>query len=908
MVSSQQIIGIFTTDANLTISSWDDWLAQATGIPADTAKGKSLVTLFPDLEHRGMIARFNQVLKEGIVEVLAPAFHHYLLPCPAATPSRYFDRMQQRVTIAPLSVSDSIVGTIVTVEDVTSRLDRERDRAEQLGSENEVVRLNAAKELMRQDVLDPTDQLMGALGDQSWRVRMAAVDGLVRHSGQGGIKSLLRSLREEHQNLGVLNSALQVLALSGVDAIAPLVECLGDSDVDLRVYSAHALGDQHDPRAIPALISALQDPDANVRYHVIEALGKLRATDSLGPLLDIVESGDFYLAFPALDALTQIGDRQVARRIVPLLQDEMLRVPAADALGKLGDEETVPPLVALLNKPSAPVQVIAQALASLYDRYQALYREGNYIAELARKHLKATGTQNLLDAVHGANDDALRTLARVLGWMEGEAIERALTRLLGCATARKEVVEALVRYGSRVTELLIENLETEDFETRLAAVFALGRIGDARAVPSLVGILSSDHELVIAAAGALAKIGDRRAFEPLLSLLGHPQAAVRQSAIAAINSIGHPEMPQRAVSLLNDPHPHVRESAIRIAGYFGYAECIDLILERCRDDDEGVRRTAIEHIPYLDDERAAFILADAIENGTPRVRASAAQAFAQVDSSRARFYLNAALNDQDHWVRYFAARSIQQHDSSECVNTLARLAKRDPADHVRIAAIESLARIGGQSVIGSLVELAQSSNSDLSRAALSGLGKIDLHDALPPLLSAIKSADPERRINATRALGERPSQEVIHALQWVAATDSDERVVQSAIDSLVRLATPEAIDALLTLTADPNRRDSCVLALAQLGDKAIESVGKGLSNPQSAVRRATVAALGRTKQSRASELLNHALDDEDAGVRLAAVNELAFLGSRSAARKLVTMARSDADPGVRRAAQRALQR
>src|ERR1044072_7097394 len=102
MNADKQIVGIFTTDANLIIRSWDNWLAQVVGIAAERARGESLLTLFPELEARHMLGRFERVLTEGIVEVLSPTFHHFLIPCPPSTPSKHFDRMQQHVTIAPL--------------------------------------------------------------------------------------------------------------------------------------------------------------------------------------------------------------------------------------------------------------------------------------------------------------------------------------------------------------------------------------------------------------------------------------------------------------------------------------------------------------------------------------------------------------------------------------------------------------------------------------------------------------------------------------------------------------------------------------------------------------------------------------------------------------------------------------
>ena len=114
-------IGVFTTDANLVVQVWDATLAQLTGIGEEDASGQALTALLPDLEKRGLLKRFQRSLNEGVVEVLAPAFHHYLFPCPPQSPSEHFDKMQQRVTIAPLREDNQIVGTIVTVEDEIGR-------------------------------------------------------------------------------------------------------------------------------------------------------------------------------------------------------------------------------------------------------------------------------------------------------------------------------------------------------------------------------------------------------------------------------------------------------------------------------------------------------------------------------------------------------------------------------------------------------------------------------------------------------------------------------------------------------------------------------------------------------------------------------------------------------------------
>ena len=100
---NQNLIGIFTTDAELRVQVWDAALEEMTGIRADGARGKSVTEIIPDLETRGLLARFRRVLENGTVEMLAPAFHRFLIPCPPLSRSERFAEMRQRVTIAPLA-------------------------------------------------------------------------------------------------------------------------------------------------------------------------------------------------------------------------------------------------------------------------------------------------------------------------------------------------------------------------------------------------------------------------------------------------------------------------------------------------------------------------------------------------------------------------------------------------------------------------------------------------------------------------------------------------------------------------------------------------------------------------------------------------------------------------------------
>ena len=878
-IPSDNRVSVFTLDANLVVQLWDAELERASGLSAADAQGKSIIALFPDLELRGLDKYFHRVLKDNVVEILAPSFHHYLIPCPTSTSSRRFDQMQQRVTIAPLHEGERTVGLIVSLEDVTARIDRERDLAEQLAHPDELTRLEAAQVLAEDEDVVAAQPLLGALSDQSWRVRRVAVAGLATHAAPDAIGALLESMRRDHYNLNLLNSALQVLALSGVDTLSPLVAFLQGEDADLRMQAALALGEQREGRAIPVLMSALNDSDANVRYHAIEALGKLHALEAVEALTKIAEQRDFFLSFVALDALGRIGDGSISNRIVPLLAEALLSEAAADLLGKLGDEHTVAPLAHLLNVSQVSPAVITRALARLYDRYQERYAEGQHIADLTRQFVDDRGTQSLIRFLQTQPSEDLRSLTLVVGWLEGPAVEQALTHLLGKAAVRPEVIKALVRHGAGVTDLLIQQLAAEERDTRTAAVIALGKIGDKRATPALIKILRQDADLIIPTADSLARIGDSRAFEALIELLSSEGAAVRQAAVGALNSLGAPETAERVRSLLDQTNPHVREAAVKIAGYFGYPDCAARIFDCCADENEQVRAAAIESLPFFDDEHVVDRLAAALSAETPKVRAAAARAMVHIDSTNAVAPLLSRINDEDPWVRYFVARSLGSHRAQAATALLAQLIRVDKFDPARIAALDALGEIGGEEAVATAAAVVESGDSPLLRPALAALGRLRHRDALPPLIESSRSSDPSIRIDALAALGERGGDDVLEHLQR-SAMDEDNAVSGKAIEMLGKVATPEAIAALIDLVADPLRREVAIAALAQASG-SVEQVAKGLAQQNPEVRRGVVEALARMKRERASDLLGSALQDTDAAVRLAAASAL---GMRSYSR------------------------
>jgi HEAT repeat protein len=884
-------VGVLTTNHDLVIRTWNRWLASATSLAEDQVRGRVLTDVIDGPAAAWSRELFEEVLEGGTPRVLAPAFHRYLIACPPRVASPHFAHMQQRVTVAPLHDGSSIVGLIVTIEDVTERLHEER--------------LLAAR--LQQDA--PRRAALQAVGADDWKLRRAAIETLRRSASREDLADLIESVQRDHQNLNLLSSALQVLMAADVDIIEPLLALLADPDANLRMHAALALGALRSRVAVPQLIGTLGDADANVAFHAIEALGLIGAGESIDPLTRIAAGDDFFLAFAAVDALARIDDPRIAARLVGLLERSELRPAVVDLLARLGDDECVLPLVGLLNDGRGEAAAIAAALESIHTRYEDSYGAGIHIADLVHRLLDAAGVEALAAAL-ARRATPLRPLVVVLGWVGSAAIV-PLVATLGETEVQASLAAALMGIGRAVVGALLPRLDEGGRQERLVVAALLGRLGDRRAVPALRSLLDgADVELICTAAGALAMLGDAAALESLLPLLGHPVAAVRQAAIAAINSIGHESTAARIAALLADPDPRLRESAIRIAGYFGFESTVAAVFAAAEDDDPDVRRAAIEQLPVLDHPGAVARLVAALAREVPRNRAAAAHALRAVEDRQTIWPLRAALADSDSWVRYFAADSLGRRRSVEAVPALLHAATSDAATHVRIAALNALGAVDAPDLVDVTTALLREGDPDVAAAALTALGGVSDERVDDILETAATAARIESRIPAAQALGRRATLRAADALGIAARLGEPPELKAVAVESLHRIAggaspgaAAAAVRTLLELAGESGGHDGLLTAIAALPPGTIDAIGAGLDSPSAGIRAAAAAVLGQMRHPRASERLARGLADPSPLVRDTTVAAFGRLGSAMVSGQLAEIAESDADVNVRRRAE-----
>ncbi|MEX0892851.1 MAG: M56 family metallopeptidase [Gemmatimonadota bacterium] len=191
---------------------------------------------------------------------------------------------------------------------------------------------------------------------------------------------------------------------------------------------------------------------------------------------------------------------------------------------------------------------------------------------------------------------------------------------------------------------------------------------------------------------------------------------------------------------------------------------------------------------------------------------------------------------------------------------------------------EGGAAIHSQARVSVLLALVRDADPHVRGAAARSLAGADPERALPALLLALADEHRDVREDAARAVGSMGAEAAVADLAARAAGDPSRSVRYTAIWALGEIGSDEAVGSLVTLLDDAHRDN---------------------------VRERVADALGDTRNPAAFEALQELASDQDRGVRYAALEALARLGSPEALAAL-SEALETADSHTRRRLARAL--
>jgi len=344
-----------------------------------------------------------------------------------------------------------------------------------------------------------------------WNVRMSAAASLCEigwePNGEDGIYYLI-ALEEWTKLIKI-----------GAPAVEPLISVLQDQDsFPLHCETIKVLGAIKDKRAVEPLLDALRDCKIHLREEVVKALGQIGDKTVVKPLISMLRNEDaITFRYETIRALGSTKDKRAVEPLIDVLQQES-RKPRFDtnmniimeviiALGKIKDERAITHLVSLYN-------VYTDYLNKKIQN--ALFTINTELSNFYSAILNSD--ENRLLEIDNGFDLAVEALYHKNNWVRRQAIWALM-----------------IIKDYRAVEQIKKELNDIDLIVVNYAIYALGEIGDDRAVTPLIDMLLNkdfsscndgngstfaEHRCSprAEAAVALGKIKDKRAYEALIAV------------------------------------------------------------------------------------------------------------------------------------------------------------------------------------------------------------------------------------------------------------------------------------------------------------------------------------------------------------------------------------------------------
>jgi HEAT repeat protein len=328
---------------------------------------------------------------------------------------------------------------------------------------------------------------------------------------------------------------------------------------------------------------------------------------------------------------------------------------------------------------------------------------------------------------------------------------------------------------------------------------------EQRDINRLLQALRHDDDYVrLAAVHALGALGDPRAVEPICGLIGDVAIAIRLAAIHTLGVLGDQRAGRSVCAALLDKHLSVRLAAVRALGALKDRRATGPLCRATRDVTISVRLAATQALGELNDMRAVGPLCDLLTDWNAEIREAALRALGAIKSPRSVESLCAALKDEVPNVRAAAVWALGELKDPRSSRSLSTLLS-DPDPKQRVAAIRLLGELKAPDGVESLCAALRDFDIDVRSVAAAALGQIKDPHAIAPLIEALST----QRFH-------------VEVLRWALQRRNTglRKVAALALGEETRLAPVDG-DLLRTALSDsdPGVRDAATAALEQLGTK-----------------------------------------------------------------------------------------
>ncbi|MBD2691112.1 HEAT repeat domain-containing protein [Anabaena catenula] len=334
-------------------------------------------------------------------------------------------------------------------------------------------------------------------------------------------KTLISAIQKviKHGDAEVRKKAIETLypnQVNSLEAVNILIECLKDTDSNVRNSAAFRLGLIDNKKAVLPLVESLIDESFSVRTTICISLKKIDSNAAVSYITQILwdknSNSHIQIAEPYLqignskilqdsrsnfcqkyiEALGFIGNDNAIPTLIYALYDENMNIYsyAAIALGKIGNKAAISALIHALKNVYFGVRNIAAYVLGDFDSDEVI---SALIMTLKDEcYLVRESVTVALDKIRIKQDETLDTQSEDITELEGndQAIVLSLALKSQDIIPFGNAIDEIEKYSYNVAiPELFKALEREDTSIRWMAASAIGKTGNTELLPRLSELL-----------------------------------------------------------------------------------------------------------------------------------------------------------------------------------------------------------------------------------------------------------------------------------------------------------------------------------------------------------------------------------------------------------------------------------
>ncbi len=494
--------------------------------------------------------------------------------------------------------------------------------------------------------------------------------------------------------------ACRVLRVIGtVDAVPALAGMLADKK--LSHIARYALEPMPYPEVGRALRDALGRAEGAAKIGVIHSLGVRKDKEAVDLLIPLLKDTDVKIAAAAAFALGRAGTLKAARVLIGFCDDASAGLRAAVLDASLTAAEQL--LIQGKRNEAAKIYENIQTSAAKVPEY---VRMGAFTGLLTARPDEAVS--KIIEAIADKDATLSGTAIAHIATLKGRGVTRRFAAELPNLPAETQVllIRVLVRRGDLAASPAITTAVTSpNSEVRIAAVEALGEIGDASSVKLLVRAIADgkSYRQKQAAMASLRRLSGDGIDKTIVGCMKISSVPATRAKLIELLQDRHvaavvPDLLDEAAG----PDKDVRKAAFKALAVLATTDHLPEIIKLLVNlkGDEGrkeAERAVVTVSRRIDDEASranATLAALGSTSGTPG-RCSLLRVLRGIGNAKAFDVVRIALKDKDSAVRDAAVRALADWPDARATDTLLEVFRTTGDKTHRVVALRGCTRLLG---------------------------------------------------------------------------------------------------------------------------------------------------------------------------------------------------------------------